>query len=149
MGSPSMDREQRYNIYRDTLTYQDAQGHCVYTCIRHQRSRVSVRKGKDAHRGAAHPQLAFLSTSHQSPPTLPPPPCSLTGTQVCCLRCLIPSPLSLVVVLCNVQRMSLEMGWGVLCMVDPYGRVNTHAPGASGMPLLLLLPTISLYWAGN
>ena len=30
--------------------------------------------------------------------------------------------------------------------VDPYGRANTHASGAPGMPLLLLTLTTSLYW---
>lgn len=70
----------------DTLTHKDAHG----ITVRPQAIRVSVTKHKDTHRGAAHPQLALLSTSCQPTTSLPPPPCPPSGTPVCCSHLPLP-----------------------------------------------------------
>ena len=107
----------------DTLTHKDAQG----TNIRPQIIRVSVKQHKDTHRGAAHPQLTFLSTSCQPTTSLPPPPCSPSEIPVCCSH----SPLSLAVAFSKAHSVSMEMGWGGSALI--VGPLHMHL-GLLGCP---------------
>lgn len=103
----------RYHMYRDTLTYKDAQGFHAYFNIRSQRNRVSVRS------------IRTLTEELPIPSLLSWPPlclllliCSLGPKSVAHTSHSL--SLFLVVVLCRTQSVWMEMaGGGLFCTVTP------------------------------